>query len=98
MHGLTHFKHKVVCKVSIKRRSIGSVQSDWFECTARELAECNEIGVFPGSGWWKKRKLENVHNRIKYSLIVSIMSSETEIYDEVKVKVENRIVVPINIQ
>ena len=85
-------------EVGIKRRSIGSVQSDWFECTARELAECNEIGVFPGSGWWKKRKLENVHNRIKYSLIVSIMSSETEIYDEVKVKVENRIVVPINIQ
>ena len=39
-----------------------------------------------------------MHNRIKYSLIVSIMSSETEIYDEVKVKVENRIVVPINIQ
>ena len=84
-------------EIGIKKRSIGCVQSDWFECTARQLAECNEIGVFPGSGWWKKRKIENVDNCIKYSLIVSILSSETEIYEAVKVKVENQIVVPINI-
>ena len=64
-------------------RSVGTVQSDWFECSAADLATCNEIAVYPTSGWWKYRKLDNVDNRIKYSLVVSITSSETPVYDAV---------------
>lgn len=66
-----------------KLRSVGTVQSDWFECTAAELATCNEIGIFPTSGWWKNRKLANVDNKIKYSLVVSVITSETPIYDAI---------------
>lgn len=75
--------------IGAKRRAVGTVQSDWIECTAFELAQCNEIGIFPGSGWWKSRKIANVDNAIKYSLIVSIMSSETEIYNVVRVAVDS---------
>ena len=82
--------------IGTRRRSIGTVQSDWFECSARELAECNQIGVFPGNGWWKNRKIANIDNKIKYSLVVSIESSETEIYDEVVAAIKNRIEVAIH--
>lgn len=81
--------------IGTKRRSIGTVQSDWFECSARELAECNQIGVYPGNGWWKTRKISNIDNKIKYSLVVSIESSETEIYDEVLNVIDNRIAIAI---
>lgn len=74
-------------EIGINLRRNSTIQSDWFECTARELAECNEIAVFPQSGWWKFRKTENVHNRIKYSLVVSIETAETEIYDAVRIAV-----------
>lgn len=83
-------------KIGTKRRSVGTVQSDWFVCSARELAECGQIGVFPGNGWWKNRKIVNVDNKIKYSLVVSIESSETEIYDEVRIAVQNRVAVAVH--
>lgn len=83
-------------EVGIQLRGNGTLQSDWFECTARELAECNEIGIYPQSGWWKFRKIENVHNRIKYSLVVSIETAETEIYDAVRIAVGQA--VPIEVR
>ena len=82
-------------EVGITLRGNSTVQSDWFECTARELAECNEIAVFPQSGWWKFRKIENVHNRIKYSLVVSIETSETEIYDAIRIAVGQAVPIAI---
>ena len=82
-------------KVGIKLRESSTVQSDWFECTARELAECNEIAVFPQSGWWKFRKIENVHNRIKYSLVVSIETAGTEIYDAIRIAVGQAVPIAI---
>lgn len=81
--------------IRVKRRSVGTVQSDWIECSAFELAECNQIAVFPGSGWWKSRKIANVDNVIKYSLVVSIMTDETPIYDAVKVALVNAIQIDI---
>lgn len=83
-------------EVGIQLRGSSTLQSDWFECTARELAECNEIGVYPQQGWWKFRKIANVHNRIKYSLVVSIETSETEIYDAVRIAVRQAIPIEIN--
>ena len=82
-------------KVGINLRKNSTVQSDWFECTARELAACNEIAVFPQGGWWKFRKIANIHNRIKYSLVVSIETSETEIYDAVRIAVGQAIPVEV---
>ena len=78
-----------------QRREQGTVQSDWIECTAAELASCGQIIVYPGQGWWKERKLDNVDNVIKYSLIVSIETTKTEIYDAVETAISNRIGVQI---
>ena len=77
------------------RRARGTVQSDWIECTAAELADLDKIVVLPSSGWWKERKLRNVDNRIKYSLIVSIETSETEIYNAVEAAIANAIGVQV---
>ena len=38
-----------------KLRSRGSIHSDWWTGNAAALADCNLIGVFPVSGWWKER-------------------------------------------
>ena len=78
-----------------QRREQGTVQSDWIECTAAELASCGQIIIYPGQGWWKERKLANVDNVIKYSLIVSIETTKTEIYDAVETAISNRIGVQI---
>lgn len=78
-----------------KRRARGTVQSDWIECTAAELADLDKIVVLPSSGWWKERKLSNVDNRIKYSLIVSIETSEAEIYNAVETAIANAIGVQV---
>ena len=71
------------------------MQSDWTECTAAELADLDKIVVLPSLGWWKERKLHNVDNRIKYSLIVSIETAETEIYNAVETAIANVIGVQI---
>ena len=78
-------------EVGQQRRENGTVQSDWFTCTAQELAECGKIVVYPSSGWWKERKLENVDNVIKYSLVISIKSEETEVYQAVETAINNQI-------
>ena len=77
------------------RRARGTVQSDWIECTATELADLDQIVVLPSTGWWKERKLRNVDNLIKYSLIVSIETKETEIYSAVETAIANAIGVQI---
>ena len=55
----------------------------------------DQIVVLSSSGWWKERKLRNVDNLIKYSLIVSIETSETEIYNAVETAIANAIGVQI---
>lgn len=60
-----------------------------------DLAEMDKIVVFPGQGWWKERKLDNVDNSVPYSLIVSIETKETDIYNAVETAISNRIGVPI---
>lgn len=73
------------------RRENSTVQSNWFTCTAQELSECGQIVVFPGSGWWKERKLSNVDNEIKYSLVVSIKTDKTEIYQAVETAIKAKV-------
>lgn len=81
--------------VKQQKRERGTVQSDWIECTAADLAEMDKIVVFPGQGWCKERKLDNVDNSVPYSLIVSIETKETDIYNAVETAISNRIGVPI---
>ena len=81
--------------INQQRRARGNVQSDWIKCTAADLAEMDKIVVFPGPGWWRDRKLANVDNIVSYSLIVSIETKETDIYNAVETAIVNRIGIQI---
>lgn len=75
-------------------RNVGSIHSDIWRGSAAELATCNIVSVYPVSGWWKERKyLERWNKKIRYSLIVSISTPETEVdlYTPIITKIENEI-------
>jgi hypothetical protein len=62
-------------------RTHGSLHSDWWEGKAIDLARCNQIAVYPVTGWWKERHHLGRHDRkARYSLIVTIETPETDIY------------------
>lgn len=65
-------------------RTHGSLHSDWCEGKATDLARCNQIAVFPVTGWWKERHHLGRHDRrARYSLIVTIETPETDIYTSI---------------
>ena len=55
-------------------RERGSLHSDVFLCTGAELAECNLLGIYPRSGWWKDQpnRARSPEAAIHYALVVSI--------------------------
>ncbi|GIU38640.1 S8 family peptidase [Shewanella schlegeliana] len=74
-----------------KLRSHGSIHSDIWEGTGRELAEKKFLAVYPVAGWWKELRTENRQSSVaKYSLIVSIESSSNnlDIYNEIENLIE----------
>ena len=67
--------------IGIENRKGNTVQCDWIEgITAAQMAACDEIVVCPTGGWWNKKKLSDIDNRIKYSLVVSIETEKQDIY------------------
>ena len=69
-----------------KGRPHGSVHRDWVTLPAVEAKECNLVGVFPRSGWWKERPhLGRVGAAARYSLIVSLSTPVEEIGAEVDI-------------
>jgi hypothetical protein len=65
---------------SQKGRSHGSIHRDWVTMPAIEARECNLLGIFPRSGWWKERPhLGRVEANARYSLIVSVTTQSQEI-------------------
>ncbi len=58
----------------------GSIHSDAWRGTAAQLASSDWIGVFPVTGWWRyRREKEIVQRSARYSLIVSIATTDTEV-------------------
>ena len=61
-------------------RNVGSIHSDTWIGTAADLAASNYIGIYPVIGWWRERPhLNKWNNKIRYSLVVSLSTPETEI-------------------
>jgi len=78
-------------------RDKGSIHKDIWVGAAADLALRNKIAVYPVGGWWKNRKNLNRYNTlVRYSLIISIESRETDIdiYNNVLNQIE--ISVPIS--
>lgn len=61
--------------------------SDYITDSAVNLATCNMIAVYPATGWWNNRKYTG-NKSIKYSLIVSLETKDTEIYNTIQQKIE----------
>jgi hypothetical protein len=72
----------------------GSIHSDAWQGTAAELASSNLIAVFPVNGWWRYLKDRDlVEKRARYSLIVTISTTDTSIdfYGMVENEITTRI-------
>lgn len=70
----------------------GSIHSDGWTGTAAELALSSYIAVHPVSGWWKERsRLGQANKRSRYSLIVSISTTEASL--KLYTAVQNQIAV-----
>ena len=75
-------------------RSRGSVKKDFWNATGAELAERNILAIYPKKGWYKTRKkLERYHAQVRYSLVVSIETKETEV--DIYTPVKNMVATPI---
>ena len=75
---------------------VGSVHSDFITATAAEISACNFIGIYPVAGWWKYRPhLGKVNSRARYSLIVSLQTSATDIDIYTPVAAQIAVTVPI---
>lgn len=71
-------------------------------CTAAQLASSNLIGIYPVGGWWRYRKDRDVvEKRARYSLIVSISTTDTSVdlygivENEINVRVKTGVVTEI---
>jgi len=58
----------------------GSIRKDFIIGTCREFSERNTLAIIPKNGWYKNLKRQKKHNEVvRYSLIISIETEETEI-------------------
>ena len=81
-------------------RTRGSLHSDTWHGTAADLLQRHTLAVYPVAGWWKYRGVEERwHERVRYSLLVSLEVPENsvDIYSEVANKVAVDTSEPINV-
>ncbi|NVK41609.1 MAG: S8 family peptidase [Oceanospirillaceae bacterium] len=77
-----------------KARNKGSVISDVWEAAATDLAQHEYLAIYPVGGWWNSRpKHGRGDSQVRYSLIVSFETDDTEIdiYGEVEAVVAQMI-------
>jgi hypothetical protein len=70
-------------------RSAGSIHSDRWRGTARDLAKKGHLAIFPTIGWWRERpRHQRWNNRTRYALVVSIRTPgvDTDIYTPVAIE------------
>lgn len=61
-------------------RDKGSIHKDIWAGSAADLALRDKIAVYPVGGWWKNRKkLNRFDSLVRYSLIISIETDDTDI-------------------
>lgn len=79
-------------------RNNWSIHSDTWIWTASELANCNILAVYPLWWWWKERVSEwKTNKKVKYSLIISLETDETEVelYTTIQNKIDIRVPIAI---
>ena len=80
------------------RRDLGALHSDRWVGTAVDLADRACLAVYPVGGWWKERPhLGRWERAVRYALVVSIVTPETEvdIYTSVATQIEAEVPVSV---
>ncbi|MGR3824208.1 MAG: S8 family peptidase [Salipiger marinus] len=80
------------------RRSVGSMHIDTLTISASDLARRGVLAVYPVGGWWKESRKVNPERCVaRFSLVVEIDASDTEVdlYAEVQQKVMARAAVQV---
>lgn len=78
-------------------RSKGSAKKDFIQTSGADLSNRNILAVYPKNGWYRiRKKLGKLNSTVRYSLIVSIETSVTDIdiYSPVYNFVENFVEIP----
>lgn len=74
------------------QRHKGSVHSDIWNGTGAELAEMDEIAVYPVSGWWKGSRYDQSELGVNYSLIISLETdSSVDLWTPIQIQIESAI-------
>lgn len=82
-------------------RDVGSIHSDYRIQNAVDLCDANYIAVYPVVGWWRERShLKCYNKRVRYSLIVSISTPQTEVdlYTPIITQIEVSTKAPVEIE
>lgn len=82
-------------------RDVGSIHSDVWTGPAVDLADCNYIAVYPIIGWWRERhSLGRFNDTMRYSLIVSISTSEENIdfYTPIQTIIEQQVATEVEVK
>ena len=78
-------------------RSKGSIKKDYLDTNGIELSQRFYLAIYPKSGWYRSRKALNKYkSEVRYSLIVSIETPNTDI--DIYTSVETQIQTPIIIE
>ena len=81
-----------------KNRDVGSIHSDFCKVPAVDLCDANYIAVYPVIGWWRERShLGKTNKKMKYALIVSIETPETEVdlYTPIVTQIEQEVSITV---
>ncbi len=85
--------------IGSQNRDKGSIHSDIWKGPAADLADSNLIAISPVVGWWRERKHLGKYNKIgRYSLIVSITTSEQNVDIYTPVKIAAEVKTPIDVK
>lgn len=77
-------------------RNRGSILSDLWGGTAADLAMREHLAVHPTGGWWKyHRKARRWNERVRYALVVSILTPDTEV--DIYTEIANKIGIEIEV-
>ena len=80
-------------------RNRGTIHSDVWEGTAEELKQKGRIVVYPVKGWWRYLKsMDRIERKVRYALVVSIETEDTELDVDFYTEIENQVTPEIDVE
>jgi hypothetical protein len=71
---------QVKWRVGANQRNLGSLHQDVWETSGVELAQSGKLAVYPVGGWWKNnRTRDRIDKAVRYSLVVSLKTADTDV-------------------